>query len=132
MLLPGLRYIDDIIHPLKLISMQMGDANASIPSVQPFISRPMWGSYPASAALNSVSFVSNVSLTSGVIESYGLAKRFEAVKNCRNVTKKDMKWNDATPKMSVDPESYEVRADGELADVEPAETLPLSRFYNIF
>jgi len=111
---------------------QMGDANASIPTVQPFISRPMWGSYPASAALNSISFVSNVSLISGAIKSYGLSKRFEAVKNCRNVTKRDMKWNDATPKMSVDPESYEVRADGELADVEPAETLPLSKLYNIF
>lgn len=110
----------------------MGDANASIPTVQPFISRPMWGSYPASAALNSISFVSAISISSGVIASYGLSKRFEAVKNCRTVTKKDMKWNDSTPKMSVDPESYEVRADGELADVEPAETLPLSRVYNLF
>ncbi|KAI9000536.1 urease [Trametes punicea] len=111
---------------------QMGDANASIPTVQPFIGRPMWGSQVASAALNSVSFVSEVSITSGVIASYGLDKRFEAVRHCRSVTKKDMKWNDAVPKMKVDPESYEVRADGELADVEPAERLPLARFYNIF
>ncbi|KAI0768097.1 urease [Trametes elegans] len=111
---------------------QMGDANASIPTVQPFIGRPMWGSLAASAALNSVSFVSEVSIASGVIASYGLQKRFEAVRNCRKVTKKDMKWNDATPKMQVDPESYEVRADGELADIEPAEKLPLSRYYNIF
>ncbi|EPQ54001.1 urease, partial [Gloeophyllum trabeum ATCC 11539] len=111
---------------------QMGDANASIPTVQPFYSKPMWGSYPASAALNSVAFVSEISLTSGVIKSYGLSKRFEAVKNCRNVKKGDMKWNDAVPKMSVDPESYEVRADGELADVAPAERLPLARTYNLF
>ncbi|OBZ72360.1 Urease [Grifola frondosa] len=111
---------------------QMGDANASIPTVQPFIGRPMWGSYPASAALNSISFVSEISITSGVIASYGLAKRYEAVRNCRKVTKKDMKWNDATPKMRVDPEKYEVHADGVLADIEPAERLPLSRKYNLF
>ncbi|KDQ59079.1 hypothetical protein JAAARDRAFT_33810 [Jaapia argillacea MUCL 33604] len=111
---------------------QMGDANASIPTVQPFFSKPMWGSYPASAALNSVSFVSEISISSGAIKSYGLSKRFEAVRRCRTVSKKDMKWNDVTPKMTVDPESYEVRADGELANVGPAERLPLARAYNLF
>jgi urease len=112
--------------------MQMGDANASIPSVQPFYSKPMWGSKPRSAARNSVAFVSEISITSGVVASYGLSKRFEAVRNCRNVTKKDMKWNDSTPAMTVDPESYEVHADGVLADVGPAERLPLARVYNLF
>ncbi|KAL1721902.1 hypothetical protein EV715DRAFT_270772 [Schizophyllum commune] len=111
---------------------QMGDANASIPTVQPYFSKPMWGAKPGSAALNSVSFVSSLSITSGTIASYGLSKRCEAVKNCRNIGKKDMKWNDATPKMQVDPESYEVLADGKLMDVEPATTLPLSRVYNLF
>ncbi|KAJ8508727.1 hypothetical protein ONZ45_g9016 [Pleurotus djamor] len=111
---------------------QMGDANASIPSVQPFYGKPMWGSYPASAALNSVAFVSQISITSGTVASYGLSKRFEAVKNCRKITKKDMKWNDATPQMKVDPETYEVRADEELADVEPATKLPLTKVYNLF
>ena len=111
---------------------QMGDANASIPTVQPFIGRPMWGAHAASAALNSVAFASEVSIRSGIVASYGLKKRFEAVRACRTVTKKDMKWNDATPKMKVDPESYEVRADGELADIEPAERLPLARYYNFF
>jgi len=110
----------------------MGDANASIPSVQPSYSKPMWGAHPASAALNSVAFVSEISISSGVIASYNLAKRFEAVRNCRNIGKKDMKWNDATPKMSVDPESYEVKADGELADIGPATRLPLGRVYNLF
>jgi len=110
----------------------MGDANASIPSVQPFFSKPMWGSHPASAALNSVSFVSQLSITSGSIASYGLSKRFEAVRKCRDVRKRDMKWNDATPKMKVDPETYEVSADGVLADVGPAEKLPLTRVYNLF
>ncbi len=110
----------------------MGDANASIPSVQPFFSKPMWGAKAGSAALNSVAFVSEVSITSGTVASYGLSKRFEAVKNCRNIGKKDMKWNDVTPKMTVDPEIYEVRADGVLADIEPAEKLPLARLYNLF
>ena len=111
---------------------QMGEANGSIPTVQPVYSRPMWGTYPGSAALNSVSFVSEVSIQSGAIASYGLAKRFEAVRNCRKIGKKDMKWNDHTPEMKVDPESYEVRADGVLMDVAPAEKLPLTRLYNIF
>lgn len=111
---------------------QMGDANASIPSVQPFYSKPMWGAKPGSAALNSVAFVSQISITSGVIASYGLSKRVEPVRGCRNVNKKDMKWNDTTPVMKVDPESYEVRADGELMDVEPAHRLPLTGAYNLF
>jgi len=111
---------------------QMGDANASIPTVQPFFSRPMWGSYPASAALNSVSFVSGASIESRTIESYGLAKKPKAVKGCRKIGKKDMKWNDHTPEMKVDPESYEVRANGVLMQVAPAEKLPLTKLYNIF
>ncbi|KIY65932.1 urease [Cylindrobasidium torrendii FP15055 ss-10] len=111
---------------------QMGDANASIPTVQPFFAKPMWGAKPASAALNSVSFVSQISISSGTVATYGLSKRFEGVKGCRNIGKKDMKWNDVTPVMSVEPETYEVRADGELMDVEPAKTLPLSRVYNLF
>jgi urease len=110
----------------------MGDANASIPTVQPFYSKPMWGSYAASAALNSLSFVSELSISSGTVASYRLAKRFEPVKGCRQITKRDMKWNDATPEMKVDPENYEVHADGVLADIEPAEKLPLSRAYNLF
>ncbi|KAF7322498.1 Urease [Mycena chlorophos] len=111
---------------------QMGDANASIPSVQPFFGKPMWGAKAGSAALNSVAFVSQLSISSGTVQSYGLAKRVEAVRGCRTVSKQDMKWNDATPKMKVDPETYEVRADGELMDVAPAETLPLARVYNLF
>lgn len=111
---------------------QMGDANASIPSVQPFFSKPMWGSYPGSAALNSYAFVSEISISSGAVGEYGLNKKVAAVKGCRKVKKGDMKWNDKTPKMSVDPESYEVRADGVLMDVAPAEKLPLARVYNLF
>ncbi|TFK77276.1 urease [Pluteus cervinus] len=111
---------------------QMGDANASIPTVQPSYIRPMWGALPGSAALNSVAFVSKASLDAGIVASYGLSKRFEPVSGCRGVKKSDMKWNHATPKMSVDPEKYEVRADGELADVPPAQRVALARSYNLF
>ena len=92
----------------------------------------MWGAHPNSAARNSVSFVSKASIECGMAASYGLTKRMEAVYGCRRVRKRDMKWNDATPRVTVDPESYEVRADGELADIAPAESLPLTRVYNIF
>lgn len=115
-----------------IVFSQMGDANASIPCVQPFYSRPMWGTEPGSAALNSVVFVSQISITSGTISSYGLSKRAEPVKGCRNIGKKHMKWNDMTPLMRVDPESFEVCADGELMDVQPAEKIPLTRAYNLF
>ncbi|KAF9223890.1 urease [Gyrodon lividus] len=111
---------------------QMGDANASIPTVQPSYGRPMWGSFPSSAALNSIAFVSKASIESGTISSYSLSKRVEPVFDCRSVKKTDMKWNDKLPKMEVDPESYEVRADGVLADIEPATSVPLGREYNFF
>lgn len=111
---------------------QMGDANASIPTVQPTYGRPMWGSFPGSAAGNSYAFVSKHAYDHNVAVSYGLTKRVAPVKNCRSVKKKDMKWNNALPKMSVDPESYEVRADGVLADVEPARKVALAREYNFF
>ena len=110
----------------------MGDANASIPTVQPFMGRPMWGAHSASAALNSVSFASEVSITSGTVASYGLKKRFEAVRNCRKVSKKDMKWNDKKPEMKVHPTKYEVRADGVHMTVPVAEKTPLGRAYNLF
>ena len=110
----------------------MGDANASIPTVQPFYGQPMWSSQPLAASLTSVLFVSQVSIDEGVIASYSIRKQVEAVRGCRNVKKQDMKWNDVTPKMKVDPESYEVTADGVLMDCPPAQRLPLGRVYNLF
>lgn len=110
----------------------MGDVNGSIPIVQPTYGRPMWGSFPAAAALNSVAFVSRVSIETGTIASYGLSKRVEPVINCRNVTKKHMKLNCALPKISVDPETYEVTADNESTSIKPACTLPLGKEYNFF
>lgn len=77
-------------------------------------------------------FVSQASLDTNTVQSYGLKKRVEAVKNCRNIGKADMKFNDTMPKMKVDPESYRVEADGRLCDAQPAETLPLTQDYFVY
>jgi len=103
---------------------QMGDPNASIPTVQPIISRPMFAPL---VPQTSVLFVSQSSITSGAIESYGLKKTISAVKNCRTIGKKDMKFNDAMPKMRVDPENYRVEADGVHMVCEAATSLPLTQ-----
>ncbi|ORY73615.1 urease [Leucosporidium creatinivorum] len=110
----------------------IGDANASIPTVQPVIGRPMWGAYPDVAALNSLLFVSELSISTGTIASYNLKKQAVPVKNCRNIGKKDMKNNSYKPKITVDPESYRVEADGVHCIVEPATKLPLAQKYMIF
>lgn len=106
-----------------------GDPNASIPTVQPVIMRPM---FAASVPKTSITFVSNASVKSGKIAEYKLSKRIEAVKNCRNVGKKDMKFNDAMPKMKVDPESYRVEADGVVCKADPAEVVPLGQTYFVY
>jgi len=109
---------------------QMGDANASIPTPQPVIMRPMFGAQPLAAGLTSVAFVSRRCVESGTAASYGLRKRTLAVKGCRGIGKADMKLNSATPRVTVDPETYEVRADGVLMHCEPVNDLPMSqRFF---
>ncbi|KEY71137.1 hypothetical protein S7711_00959 [Stachybotrys chartarum IBT 7711] len=108
---------------------QMGDPNASIPTVQPVIARPM---FAPMVPETSVTFVSASSIESGVIASYGLRKRVEAVRNCRSVNKSDMRFNDAMPKMRVDPESYTVEADGAVCEAAPAEALPLSQAFYVY
>lgn len=80
----------------------------------------------------SILFVSNESITTGAIESYGLRKRVEAVKGCRSVSKRDMRFNDTMPKMRVDPESYVVEADGQVCSAEPATTLPLTQAWYVY
>ncbi|KAM0789920.1 hypothetical protein ACM66B_006760 [Microbotryomycetes sp. NB124-2] len=110
----------------------IGDANASIPTVQPVIGRPMWGSHAEAAALTSFVFVSKLSIDSGTIASYNLKKRAEAVKGCRTIGKKDMKNNSTKPRLTVDPETYRVEADGVHCTVEPATRLPLSQNYMLF
>jgi urease subunit alpha len=111
---------------------QMGDPNASIPTPQPVFMRPMFGSFGKATGPCSIAFVSQLCKRSGVARRYGLAKRIEAVKGCRKIGKRHMKWNDALPKIEVDPETYEVRADGELLTCEPAKVLPLAQRYFLF
>ncbi|KAK5099789.1 Urease [Lithohypha guttulata] len=108
----------------------MGDPNASIPTIEPIIVRPQFGALAPQTTC--ITFVSKASIDNGAIESYGLKKRIEAVKDCRKVGKKDMKFNDVMPKMKVDPESYRVEADGMHCTAEPAETLPLGSGYFLF
>ncbi|KAK8516726.1 hypothetical protein V6N12_049445 [Hibiscus sabdariffa] len=110
----------------------MGDANASIPTPEPVLPRPMFGAFGKAASSNSIAFVSKAALDSGIIGSYGLKKRVEAVGNVRRLTKRDMKLNDALPKIDVDPETYVVRADGEVLTCFPATRVPLSRNYFLF
>ncbi len=111
---------------------QMGDPNASIPTPQPVWMRPMFGSLGRAIGSTSVAFVSRRSLDEGIVQKYGLQKSLEAVRGCRTLSKKDLKWNDATPVITVDPETYEVRADGEWLRCEPASVLPLAQKYYLF
>ena len=111
---------------------QMGDANASIPTPQPIHMRPMFGSFGGAIAATSVSFVSQAAFDAGVAGEIGLQKPAVAVKNTRNLSKQDMKLNDALPKIEVDAETYEVRADGELLTCEPATVLPMAQRYFLF
>jgi urease subunit alpha len=111
---------------------QMGDPNASIPTPQPVYMRPMFGSFGRATGPCSIAFVSAICKQRGIAKSYDLSKRIEAVKGCRKISKRDLKWNDALPKITVDPETYEVRADGELLVCEPAKVLPLAQRYFLF
>ena len=112
---------------------QMGDPNASIPTPQPVQSRPMFGAFGRIAVENSaVTFVSAAAQDTGIGETLGLAKRTLAVAHTRDIGKKDLILNDATPRMEVDPETYEVRADGELLTCAPAEVLPMAQRYFLF
>jgi urease subunit alpha len=111
---------------------QMGDANASIPTPQPVYSRPMFGAFGTALSKTCLSFVSKTSLAHGIAKRYGLTRQVVPVENCRKISKKDMKNNDATPKIEVDPDTYQVRVDGELATCEPASVLPLAQRYFLF
>ncbi|CAD6974164.1 unnamed protein product [Tilletia controversa] len=111
---------------------QMGDANASIPTVQPIYGRPMYATKPQAAHANSILWVSDVSIKNGNIASYAISKRAMPVKKCREISKRDMKHNNAMPKITVDPETYNVMADGKLCTVEPATKLPMTQFHHFF
>jgi len=111
---------------------QMGDPNASIPTPQPVYSRPMFGAYGRSVEASSVTFVSAAAQDADIGARLGLAKNTLAVSNTREIGKKDMALNDATPEMEVDAETYEVRADGELLVCQPAESLPMAQRYFMY
>jgi urease subunit alpha len=110
----------------------MGDSNASIPTPQPVLYRPMFGAFGRAPSSTSVTFTSRAALDAGVLSRLGLQKRAVAVRNCRTIAKRDMVLNNATPRLEVDPETYEVRADGELLTCEPLSVLPLAQRYFLF
>ena len=110
----------------------MGDPNASIPTPQPVHYRPMFGSYGGAMARSSLTFVSQAGLSAGVGERFGLHKALVAVQGCRGVTKAHMVHNSLLPKMEIDPQTYAVRADGQLLVCEPASVLPMAQRYFLF
>ncbi|PZX15697.1 urease subunit alpha [Celeribacter halophilus] len=111
---------------------QMGDPNASIPTPQPVYTRPMFGSMGRAVEQSAVLFVSQAAQADGIGKSLGLAKQTVAVENTRNIGKSSMVMNDATPDIEVNPETYEVRANGELLTCEPAKELPMAQRYFLF
>ncbi|WP_136644432.1 urease subunit alpha [Tabrizicola sp. YIM 78059] len=115
-----------------IVVAQMGDPNASIPTPQPVHTRPMFGAFGGSLARNAVTFVSRAAQQADVRSTYGLVKETLAVEHTRGIGKRDMKLNDATPTIEVDPETYEVRADGVLLTCEPARELPLAQRYFLY
>ncbi len=115
-----------------IVMAQMGDPNASIPTPQPVHSRPMWGAMGKSVERGAVVFASASAVEAGMAERLGTAKDLVAVSGTRGIGKRDMVLNDALPQIEVDPETYEVRADGELLTCEPAEVLPMAQRYFLF
>ncbi len=111
---------------------QMGDPNASIPTPQPVYSRPMFGSMGRAVEHSAITFVSAAAQDAGIRGQLGLAKQTVAVRNTRGIGKRDLKLNDALPHIEVNPETYEVRADGELLTCQPAEVLPMAQRYFLF
>ena len=115
-----------------IVCAQMGDPNASIPTPQPIYSRPMFGAFGRAVEKSAVCFVSSVAQEAGIGRKLGLAKETVAVENTRNIGKSNLIHNTATPHMEVNPETYEVRADGELLTCEPATELPMAQRYFLF
>ena len=111
---------------------QMGDPNASIPTPQPVYTRPMFSSFGRSLETSSITFVSKNSIETGSLNNLGLEKQTMPVENTRNISKKDMIFNNFCPDISVDPETYEVKANGEILTCEPATELPLAQRYFLF
>lgn len=111
---------------------QMGDANASIPTPQPIYMRPMFGSFGGAIGATSLTFLSKAAIKANIPEQLNIQKMTVAVSNTRNISKADMKLNDALPHIEVDAETYEVKADGQLLICEPATILPMAQRYFLF
>lgn len=111
---------------------QEGDPGASIPTPQPVMLRPMFGGLVSAVPQTCMTFMSQAAIELGVPERLGLRRRIGAVRGCRDISKRDMKLNDALPDITVDPETYEVRIDGELITSEPAKSLPMTQRYFLF
>jgi urease subunit alpha len=115
-----------------IVSAMMGDANASIPTPQPVHHRPMFGQYGKAMAASCITFVSQAACDADIAGELGLARMVLPVEGVRGIGKAQMKLNDALPDIRVDPETYEVRADGELLVCEPASELPLAQRYFMY
>jgi urease subunit alpha len=115
-----------------IVAAPMGDPNASIPTPQPVHYRPMFAAFGGARAATCVTFVSQLALRAGIAEQLGLKKSVTAVSKTRDIGKSHMKLNDYRPNIEVDPQTYEVRADGELLTCEPASELPLAQRYFLF
>lgn len=121
---------EQIIKGGIIVQSQMGDPNASIPTPQPFYSRPMFGAMGKAVAGCAKVFVSKASLPN--VATYGLQKQAVAVQNCRSISKSDMHFNDYEPNITVDPEKYHVEVEGKHLTCEPVDKVPLAQLYNLF
>lgn len=110
----------------------MGDPNASIPTTEPITYRPMFGALGSAKYFTSFTFTSKIAIEKGLERKVSTKKKLVPVKNCRNIGKKDMIYNNLTPKIEIDPETYEVKVDGKIATVKPADKLALARLYNLY
>ena len=123
---------DIIIKGGMIIAAKMGDPNASIPTPQPVLYRHMFGADGKAVQDTCITFVSKSALDNGIKDRLDLQKTILPVEHCRDIGKKDMKFNDKTPEITVDPETYEVKADGVKLTCKAAESLPLTQLYNLF
>ena len=123
---------DIIIKGGMIIASKMGDANASIPTTEPVMYQHMFGAHGKAKYAVCATFVSQAAIGEGIQEKLGLKKLVLPVHNTRTISKKDMKWNDKMPEITVDPETYEVKADGELLTSKPARKLPMTQLYSLF
>lgn len=123
---------DIVIKGGMIIASKMGDANASIPTTQPVLYQPMFAAHGGAKYVSCATFVSTVAYKNGIKDSLGLKKQILPVSKCRDIGKCDMRYNDAVPEIKVDPETYEVTADGIHLTSKPAKKLPLTQMYNLF